>query len=119
MYNATRDDIINFNDADLVPVEIPYWKNKKGENFTIYISQLKTKEADIINNQDKSGNQIKNNMKLIVLCCCDENGNKMFTDKDVDPLYENKSAASINFLIQKILEINFMSKDDIEKIAKN
>lgn len=56
--------------------------------------------------------------RLLVQCCVDEQGNRLFKPADVDALTQ-QSAASIEVLIDAALRLCGMRKEDQEELAKN
>lgn len=114
MKKLTRNDFLAANDLDLKEYEI----KANGYGGIVYLKKMSAK--DQIEFEELSQGKDKNSIltKLIVMCVCDEHGNKLFTEADVDAL-NNKSAAAILEVFNAILESNFMSNQDIEDLAKN
>lgn len=55
---------------------------------------------------------------LILNCCIDENGEKLFEESDLVSL-KKQSASIIIELLQEILALNSMTEEEIDSIAKN
>lgn len=118
MVNATRDLILNCQDIDLEPVEVPLWKDSEGNPLTVYVRQMSGKQADayILAIKDEEG--VRKNIGALICCICNQDGNQMFTKDDIDALYEKNSVA-LNWLTNKVLEINFKSSQALDEDAKN
>lgn len=56
--------------------------------------------------------------KLIIKCCVDDEGKKLFTDEDMQFL-KMKSSESLMKLFHEILSLNKQNKDDNVDLAKN
>lgn len=118
MVDATRDLIIEADDRELVKVEVPFWKDKEGNSLTVYISQMSGEDADnyVLSVKDEEG--MKRNVEAIICCVCDKNGEKLFNSEDIVKLMQKNSVA-LNWLTNKVLEVNFKSSDLLEEEAKN
>jgi hypothetical protein len=57
-------------------------------------------------------------LMLIISCCVDDNGNKLFNKNDIE-LLKTKPARIINKLAKEIMKINRITQNDVEEIAKN
>jgi hypothetical protein len=117
MSDLSKDDILNFDDLKVYPLVIPEW----GGN-TVYLRQLSGKEQDAFEaeTRDKDGkpNILNIRARLAVAVLVDKDGNRMFSKEDVQKL-ANKSGIALNRIIEKSAEINRITEDDLEAIAKN
>lgn len=111
---SLAEDILSFNDVlnNLKKVEIPEWKQ------TIYIKYSTIKEACEMRSYMKSLNKDELNLEEIlpfyIKYICDENGNQLFTEKDI-PILTNKSSSSMLRIVNAINEHNNITDIDKEK----
>jgi len=112
MKKLTRQDCLSVNDLALKEYTVKAWDG------VVYIKKMTAK--DQIQFEDMSQGKDRKNIfsRLIVMCVCDENGNKLFTEADMDAL-NNKSASAVIELFTAISEINSVSQEDVEDLAKN
>lgn len=100
----------------------------ENEYKDVYIKELGGEvriQALSIEDQIKFEEQTANNKShselvysLIVNCCIDEEGNKLFEEADIDTI-KKKSAHVVIKLFQEILKINQLQEDEIDRLAKN
>ena len=55
---------------------------------------------------------------LVAMAVVDEDGNRLFTDKDVKALAK-KSAAAMDRIFAETQKLNAVSDEDVEEMAKN
>lgn len=115
----TRKDILEFNDLITEEVGIPEWGG------SVFVRTMTTRERDAFecDSVSEQGGDVQTNMdnlraKLCVRCVVDEEGVRVFGDKDADLLGE-KSAAAVDRIFDVAQKLNGMSPDDIEELAKN
>ena len=114
------DDILVIQDTKVVKVEIPDWKGH------VYIKQLSAFEQDKFEADSRGPNGGPNlqhmRARLVAAALCDKDGNKLIKDGDAKSTIAKlslKSGAVLNYLIDRITEINRITTEDLEKIAKN
>jgi hypothetical protein len=112
MKKLTRQDCLAANDLSLKEYEVKAWDG------VVYLKKMTAK--DQIDFEEMTQGKDKKNIltKLLVMCVSDEQGNKLFTEADIDAL-NNKSAAAVMEISNAILEANYMTNDDIEDLSKN
>lgn len=77
--------------------------------------------ADQIKFEEESANTKNQNeliFQLILNCCIDENGEKLFEQEDLEIIKE-RSAPVVIKLFQEILKVNKLDEEEIDKLAKN
>lgn len=114
MTKLSRADFLAAKDLELKEHKI----KATGYNGSVWLKKMTVKDQlafeEMANGKDK-----KNILsKLVVMCVCDEDGNQLFTDADIEAL-NNKSSAVILELSNSILATNNMSDSDVEDMAKN
>lgn len=131
----TRESIKEVQDRKMEFVAIPEWDTEGTGNSGVYVKAMGADERDMweyetfvkgnenkLNSKDKD-QVIKTSMKkirstLAVLCCVDENGNRLFTEEDVEWL-GTKNAKAVDRIYEVAQRINGMRKEDVEGDVKN
>jgi hypothetical protein len=111
----TAEQIIAANDLGMVKVTVKEWGGD------VYLRVMTVGERDSWEREwiGKRETGIENfRAKYLARCLCDEAGNRLFTDDQID-LLAKKSARTISPLFDKALEVNSMSDKDVEELAKN
>jgi hypothetical protein len=116
----SRADILGKEDMTYDYVECPEWGG------TVRVRGLLATERDAYESSIVIGagteaqrlNLIGARSRMVAKCCVDENGNRLFTDEDVDAL-GNKNSAPIDRLFDKIQELSGMTKKAVELQRKN
>ena len=105
-------DIEQAKDLDYKDVYIEQWKGN------VRVQALPADEA--MEFSDSIGNEAgkrNSHIRLVALCCVDENGARLFTDEKVKVLAK-KNVRVINLLTKECLAINGLGKD-AQAEAKN
>ncbi len=116
----TRDQIVNADDLETRDVEVPEW------NGTVRVKALTGRERDEFEQstvEQKKNGQVKQNLtnfraKLVALTVVDEDGAKVFTQKDVAYL-GLKSAAALQRVFNVAAELSGMSEKDIDELTED
>jgi len=112
----TKEQILSANDLDVEKMSIPEWGGD------VYIRPLSSRDRDRWESQvaTTTGKITYDNLraKLVARSICDEQGNLLFSDSDVEAL-GNKSAAAMQRIFNRLLEINTITDEDIDELAKN
>jgi len=113
-----KDQILAAEDLPFRDVDVPEWKG------TIRVRTMTGGERDAfeasIYDTDKDGVKLNRNdfrAKLLSKVIVDENGTRLFTDKEIEKL-SGKSAKAIQRLFDVAQEINGISKAEQEVIEK-
>ncbi len=108
-----RDAILNVVDLKPEVVEVPEWGG------SLYIRMLTASERDKFEascvGTGKKQNLTNIRARLVVLCACDEAGERMFTDGDAEAL-GRKSAAAVDKVFGACSKLNGFSSQDIEDL---
>lgn len=112
-----RDKILNQPTLEMIKVWVSDWQSH------VYLKPLSIKEHEawesVILNEDGTTNKsISLKASMVVASCYDENGDKVFTEKDLEALGE-QAAGPINKLFAKCSKINAISKSDVEELEGN
>jgi hypothetical protein len=108
-----RDAILNVVDLKPEVVEVPEWGG------SLYIRMLTASERDKFEascvGTGKKQNLTNIRARLVVLCACDEAGERLFTDGDAEAL-GRKSAAAVDKVFGACSKLNGFSSQDIEDL---
>ena len=108
--------ILGADDITSVRLEVPEWGGH------LYVRVMTGRERDHMENECqaaiKDGRAAPTNFrsKLAVACCCDDQGQALFTAEQVDEL-AGKSAAALDLVFEAAMKINAMTDDDVEELA--
>jgi hypothetical protein len=116
---ATKEEILGCNDSKIEPLDIPEW------NMRVYIKTMSGTERDSFDRMvlegrgpDKTANIRNFRAKIAVCCICDETGNRLFKDTDVEAL-GGKSSIALDRIAEAASKLNALGKSDIEELEKN
>lgn len=114
-----REDILNVDDLPTEKVPVPEW------DVTVYVRSMTALERDmyeasLLENKDADMTERLWNMraKLVVLCCVDEDNNRVFKDSDVKALGQ-KSSRAVSRVADAAQLLNALGDESIEEIAGN
>ncbi len=111
-----RDEILQADDLETRDVFVKAW------NGNVRIRTMTAKERDdfeqMIFGGDKKGRMENVRASLVALTAIDEDGNRLFTTKDVKALSQ-KSGAAMSQVFNEAQRLNRMTNEDVEEIAKN
>jgi len=115
MATLSRDQILAAKDAEIHTVEVPEW------NGSVSIKVMTVGERDAYENdwvKSKMTGMRDFRTRFLARCLCDEQGNRLFSDKDVEVL-SKKSAAVMGRLWDEAMTINKLKNEDVEELAGN
>lgn len=105
-----REFILKADDLKKQKIHIDEW------NCDLWVRQLTGKQLD---EWEKSGADIIGlRAKIVSFCVVDDDGNRVFSDKDIEKL-SNKCGAALNKIVDACSKLNLITQKDIEAIAKN
>lgn len=115
----SRDDILKTDDLKRETVNVPEWDGD------VIVRALNGRERDdweasIV--QQRGKDMVRNlanvRAKLVVRSVIDEDGNRIFEDRDANAL-GLKSAAALNRLFEVASRLSGLSDEDVEELAGN
>lgn len=106
-----RDKILASHDLKVEKIYVKEWKQ------TVYLREFSMADRMSIENITKEASQ-DSFIKVLVLGVCDKEGNKIFTNEDVEAL-KQKNAKPIQRLFLKVMKLNKLNDSDIEEDVKN
>ncbi len=115
----TREAILQINDLPAEDVEVPEWSG------VVRVRGLTAAERDqfeqsIVETRGKNTRVNLRNIraKLVALTVVDEQGNRVFSDSDVEAL-GRKSAAALNRVFEVAQRLSGLRPEDVEELAGN
>jgi len=115
----SREEILQINDLPTEDVYIEQW------GAWVRVRGLTAAERDkfeqsIIERKGKSTQMNLQNIraKLVALCVVDENGNRIFTDADVEALGK-KSAQALDKIFSVAQKLSGLTPEDVEEMLGN
>jgi hypothetical protein len=127
-----RENVIKNDRLNLVSVNVSEWgevnsETGECEEATVFVREITAAELDryqsgLVRHRGKKTEVDMTNAraKLVVLCACDENRQRIFNDSDVEWLTK-KSARVINRIYDAAVKLNniIQSDEDEEELEKN
>ena len=109
----SKDSIINTVDYEIHRVEVPRWGGE------VCLRPFTAKLKDKIEQLTQTPNP-NISLRAIALAgsLCNENGELLFNDREIKSL-EEKSAESVDIVLNKIFAINGITEEELEEKVKN
>lgn len=110
----TAESILKAEDFSYAELEIPEWGG------SVRLRSLSGGQRSIINQRVQARDLENLEEMLTVMGCVDEDGNRIFTNKDIDAL-KKKSNAPITRIAKKIMEISGIGTETaaVDEAKKN
>lgn len=115
----TRDEALGYLDLQVEPVKIPEWGGK-----ILYVRRLSGEERDIFEDltfgaEGSQKDRLRNfRAKLVCLCACNEKGERLFTQDDIEALGK-KSASALERIYRVAERLCGFRKKDVDELTKN
>lgn len=116
---SLREKILKCKDIQTEKVHIPEW------SVDIYVRGLTGKERDryeasLLETRGRSQvtNYANARAKMVILAACDENGDPVFTQADLQELTD-KSAAALDRIFSVARRLSGMDEDDINELVND
>lgn len=110
----TREQILTSQDLKKTRVPVPEWGGD------VFVRMMTGTERDAFEEMifKANGSNVGVRAKLAALTIIDENGQRLFTDEDVDTLGA-KSAAALDRVFTEAQRLNGFTEQDIQDLEKN
>ena len=111
----SKEQILAADDMGLKEVEVPEWGG------SVFLRVMTVGERDSYENDwmvNKSRGVENFRSKFLQRVLCDEKGNLLFTDAEIN-LLASKSARVITRIWDAAMKHNALTDDDVEELAKN
>lgn len=111
--DLTKDAILGARDLNVLKVHVKEWG---GDVYVrvMTVGERDAYECEWLANKDKGVQNFRS--KFLARCLCDKDGNRLFTDAEIDKL-AGKSIAVVDRLFNKSMKHNAMSMEDVEQLA--
>lgn len=116
----TREAILQAKDLPYEDVAVPEWGGVVRVR-ALTGAERDRFEASIVEQRGKGAPRLNTTnirAKLVALTVVDENGNRIFTDDDVEAL-GRKSAAALNRVFEVAQRLSGLTQADMEELEKN
>ena len=115
-----KQDILQARDVKIEKVEVPEWGG------TVFVRSLSAAERGLIEEAAAKFKESKGKdsfarmftVKFASLTICDEEGNRLFDDKDLAAL-QQKNAAAVARVAEAAQKLSGFTKEDLEELEKN
>lgn len=115
----TREHILGARDIERELVHVPEWGG------SVYVQAMTGRQRDMFEEslQVRRGKKIETSIvqfraKLVALCVVDENGQRIFSEADVQALGD-KSAAALTRIAEVASRLSSITEADAEEMIKN
>jgi hypothetical protein len=114
MAMLTRDQVFGAEDIKTEVVDVPEWGG------SVIVGTMTGYARDIFESQmlDKKNGNKNMRAKLAAATVQDEEGNLLFSEKDIEALGK-KSGAALERIFDAALRINRIGPNDVDELAKN
>lgn len=115
MATLSRDQILEASDTKVEEVDVPDWGG------SVCLKVMTVGERDAYENdwvKSKMTGMDNFRTRFLARCLCDKQGNRLFTDKDIE-LLNKKSAAVMGPLWDKAMSLNKLKDEDVQELAGN
>lgn len=117
MPSLSRADILGRTAPAPVAVVLPEW-----DGATVFIRSISAGERDDYEGsmRQRAGKDYELNTrdaraKLVALCACDEQGQRLFADHDI-PALTDLPAAPMDRLFEAAMKVNRLNREDVEEL---
>lgn len=119
--SLTREQILGIKDLKIEPIFVPEW------NDTVYVRSMTGAERDAFEasiyefNQSTGKSKLKLEFMRARLCSftiCDQEGNRLFTDEDVQALAAKNSTALLR-IVSLAQRLSAVTDEDLQELEKN
>lgn len=112
----SRDDILKAKTIKIDEFEIPEWGG------IVYIRSMSGTERDEyetgIARDAREKKRTNARARLAAIVCCDESGNRLFTEEDIEALGAHNCGA-LEMIYTRAMRLNALTAQDIEELQKN
>jgi hypothetical protein len=111
--DLTKDAILGASDLNVLKVHVKEWG---GDVYVrvMTVGERDAYECEWLANKDKGVQNFRS--KFLARCLCDKDGNRLFTDGEIDKL-AGKSIAVVDRLFNRAMKHNAMSMEDVTELA--
>ena len=111
--SLTRSGILDSIDLPRHLVSVPEW------NGDVYVRGLTAGQRDRLESVFTTGGDRTNVRALIaVMCTVDQDGNRLFTDVDIE-LLADKNAKALDRIFEAVMKVSGLSDGDVKAMEGN
>lgn len=108
----SKEQIFAANDLQSVDVEVPEWGGSVKVKAMSAIDRINFEKSQ----KDMHSSELI--IQLVILTCIDKDGNRLFTNDDLEQLQE-KSPNAILRIFNEAIKLNLLNDDKLEEKAEN
>ena len=115
----SKEQILSIRDIKIEELYVPEW------NDSIFIKTMTAEERDKFEESIfiRDGGKRKTDLfglraKMCAFVICDEKGNRLFTEKEVEALSQ-KNANALTRIFEKAQELAAIGENDVAELSKN
>lgn len=115
----SKEAILAIKDDEIEKIDVHPW------NASVCIRVMSSRERDhleisMIGEEGVSRKAKLKNLRarMASICLCDEDGNRLFTEKDIEELGK-KSAVAMDIIVQAARKLNGITIEEEEEMVKN
>lgn len=114
----TKETILTADDLPRVKVVVPEWGGLEVYVRTMTGAERDRWEIETVPARQKAKDHTNIRAMIAALTLCDEHGNLLFTQDDVEAL-GRKSAAALDRVVEAASKLNRFTDKDVEELEKN
>jgi hypothetical protein len=108
----SKAKILSAKDVKVETLPVPEWGGD------VFVKTLSGTERDAFEDAYSSDKMKNFRVRFLVLTLCDENGERLFSDSEIEELGK-KSASVISRLFEKSWAINAFRSEDVDALGKD
>ncbi len=119
----TREQILQAEDLPSEVVEIPEWNGSvivrglTGSGRGIFQNSIMSQNGNV-NSKNVMVDMKEAEMRLVAYCVVDENGKRLFSEKDIAELGK-KSGSAINRISDVAMRLSGFTQEDLQELTEN
>jgi hypothetical protein len=110
--SLTRDQILNARDFNIKEVDVPEWGG------SVYVRTVDCILSEKIEDLREGGGSAAMRAATMAYAICDEDGNSIFENEDIEKLYK-KSAKAADRILIAFMELNNIKQEEVDEEVKN
>lgn len=108
----SRDEILGADDLGLVEVDVPEWSG------SVLLRVMRGVERDAFEARIAAEDRANVRARLAALSIVDADGQRLFTDADVEALGQ-RNARALNRIFERAMALNGFTESDVEALEGN
>ena len=108
----SRDQILGADDLGLVELPVPEWGG------SVFLRVMRGVERDAFEVRMAAEDRANVRARMAALSIVDEQGVRLFSDEDIEALGQ-KNAKALNRVMERAMELNGFTEQDVENLEGN